>query len=529
MSDDLREAWLRGIAANPAAPADALVRLLDPAAGAIGPPLCESRDLPGAFLEVVLRHPDRTLRQALARNRHVDPVLLAPLAADPSGLVRARLAAGPWPRPRRVRPLPDETLVALMTATDGGADGRLTAGEIAAELESSRQIPLAFRRAMAGHPHPGIRIRATFDWTARNAAERRALLDDPDPEVRESARQHSWIVDPRAAEARLPTFGTLGRPSVLSRCALTPAVVDQCLADGTVWPLAVNPHTPPGALARLARHPDPRIRAQVAARPDLAPGPAAELRTDPDASVRLRARLRPATRTWSEHDALDWVLGHGLDCTCPIMDPLVGPDGGPSPEWIASCAVSEEPALRRVAASRPDLPAEPAAALARDEDEEVRIRLACHHPSAPAGLLLEVFTAHPVHRPHLRSLPGFPRAGTAHLVGHPDPEVRALAAVDPALPVPPLADPDPLVRRAAAANPSLTPSALEALLGDPRTAEGAAANPSLPAARMHALLDHCLGTTGTATATGEGPRERTGLPAEGQGAGSVAADTGSTR
>ncbi|MFD0531490.1 hypothetical protein ACFQ1I_40745 [Kitasatospora arboriphila] len=137
--------------------------------------------------------------------------------------------------------------------------------------------------------------------------------------------------------------------------------------------------------------------------------------------------------------------------------------------------------------------------LAQDDDEEVRIRLACHHPLAPPHLLLDVFVTRPAHREHLLTLPAFPRTGRTHLIGHPDPEVRALAAADPALPEPPVDDPDEAVRRAAAANPSLTPQALEPLLADLRTAEGAAANPSLPAARMHALLDRCL--TGGAAAT----------------------------
>ncbi|MGW7331058.1 hypothetical protein ACWGIU_21170 [Streptomyces sp. NPDC054840] len=77
-------------------------------------------------------------------------------------------------------------------------------------------------------------------------------------------------------------------------------------------------------------------------------------------------------------------------------------------------------------------------------------------------------------------------------IGHPDPQVRALAAADPTLPEPPVDDADEAVRRAAAANPVLTPEVLEALLADPRTAEGAAANPSLPVPCMHALLDRCL-------------------------------------
>ncbi|WP_223280879.1 hypothetical protein [Streptomyces antnestii] len=159
--------------------------------------------------------------------------------------------------------------------------------------------------------------------------------------------------------------------------------------------------------------------------------------------------------------------------------------------------MSEAPGLRRVAASWPGLSAELVVALAQDDDEEVRIRLACHHPLAPPHLLLDAFVTRPVHRPHLLTLPALPRTGWAHLIDHPDPEVRAMAAADPTVPDPPLEDPHVSMRQAAAANPNLTPETLEALLADPATAEGAAANPALPIPRMHALLDHCLNGTPT--------------------------------
>ncbi|MFG2823955.1 hypothetical protein ACGFX4_31575 [Kitasatospora sp. NPDC048365] len=487
MSDSLHEPWLRGIALNPAAPSDVLIRLMDRAAGEAGPLMCQGRNLPDAVIDAALRHPDRKIRRALARNRHVDPARLAPLATDPSTLVRGWLASGgPHPRPRWVRPLPDDILVALLTAQGGDGDGMLAANEIIAELDSSQQIPLSFYRSMADHEHPALRLRATLRWQSLAPAQREALLDDPDPAVREAAQDGNWVLDPERVEATLPSFAR-GKLSVFGSCALSPALVEQCFADGEVRPLTWNPHTPADALARLARHPEAQVRALVAARPDLAPDLVAELREDPDEAVRRRARLHPGPRTWAEYWAIEKVIGHGPDCTCPIVEP----GSEPTSDWYAACALSEEAELRRVAASSPLLPAELACTLAQDDDEEVRIRLACHHPLAPPHLLLDVFVTRPAHRPHLLTLPAFPRTGLSHLVGHPDPEVRALAAADPALPEPPVDDLDPSVCRAAAANPSLTPEALEALLADPRTAEGAAANPSLPVARMHALLDHC--------------------------------------
>ncbi|MDH2393919.1 hypothetical protein QCN29_35225 [Streptomyces sp. HNM0663] len=383
MSDSLRELWLRDIAFNTAAPADVLIRLLDEAAGEAGLLMCEGRDLPGAVTDAALRHPARRIRRALAGNRHVDPARLAPLASDPSGLVRAQLAGGTRPQPRWVRPLPDDILVTLLTAQDGGEDGRVTKQELVGELWSSRQIPPSFPRVMAGHDHPVLRLYATSQWQSLTAVQRKALLDDPDPAVREAARKVSRELDPEAVEADLPSIGSRSTSFVLGTCALSPAVVEQCFADDAVHPLARNRHTPADALARLARHPDAEICRLIATRPDLGPE-AAELRQDPDEDVRMRARLQPSIRTWAEFQAVHRVIGHGPDCTCPITKPATEP----SPDWYATCAASEEPVLRRVAASWLGLPAELVGTLALDDDEEVRIRLACHHPLAPPPLLL---------------------------------------------------------------------------------------------------------------------------------------------
>ncbi|MFE0674117.1 hypothetical protein [Streptomyces sp. NPDC058867] len=486
MSDSLRELWLRGVAFNAAAPAEVLIRLLDDRAGEAALAMCEGRDLPVAVLEAALRHPSVRIRRALACNLRVDPARLAPLASDPSGLVRAQLAGGTRHQPRWVRPLPTDILVTFLTAQDGGEDGRVTAQEIAGELWSSRQVPASFPRDVAGHDHPALRLYAAHQWLSLTPAQRTMLLDDPDPTVREAAHSGSRRLDPQQVAAILPSLAPRNRWFVLATSPLTPAVVEQCFAEGDLPPLARNRYTPAHTLARLARNPDAEIRRLVAARPDLDPEAAARLRQDPDGRVRLLARLHPSIRTWAEFEAVKWIVGHGLDCTCPITRPVTAPPC----DWYTACAASEEPVLRRVAASRPGLPAQLVGDLAQDEDEEVRVRLACHHPLAPPRLLLDVFVSRPAHRPHLLTLPAFPRTGTAHLAGHPDPAVRALAAADPALREPPLTDPDATVRRAAAANPALTPDTLESLLTDPRTAEGAAANPSLPVARMHALLGH---------------------------------------
>lgn len=266
-------------------------------------------------------------------------------------------------------------------------------------------------------------------------------------------------------------------------------MVQACLTSGrNLSGLAHNRHTPADAVALLARDPDPKIRARVAARADLTPALFAELAGDPDETVRSRARMQPLPRTWDQCDAVFAVRDLGVDHAGPIFEPHPELD----PDWYAARARSEHPAMRRLAATHTRLPAELVELLAADPDPDVRQALACHHPLAPPAILLDTFVARPPQRAHLLTLANLPRTGLGHLLDHEDAEVRALAAADVTLDEPPvrlLSDPEPLVRRAAAANPLLPGSTLSALLEDPGSAEGAAANPSLPAARLHELLD----------------------------------------
>lgn len=202
---------------------------------------------------------------------------------------RYALAGGPRPRPRRVRPLPDDILVTFLTAQGGGEDGMLTEHEITEELSASRRTPLSFYRAMAGHQHPELRVRATWRWQSRTPAQREALLDDPAPAVREAARGSVWELDPEAVEAKPPSFGSHGEAFVFGMCALTPELVEQCFADDTVLPLTWNRHTPADAVARLARHPGAKVREMVAGRPDLGPDLVTALSQDRDQDVRMCA------------------------------------------------------------------------------------------------------------------------------------------------------------------------------------------------------------------------------------------------
>ncbi|MFJ9945288.1 hypothetical protein [Streptomyces erythrochromogenes] len=488
-ASDLTDPWLRGVAANPGAPAEVLLRLLDPAAGAARQLLCEERSLPDEVVDAVVAHPEFKVRRSLARNAHVAPAGRGRLVEDPHVMVRATVAGGPRPRPRQQRPLPDDVLVTLLTAEDSGERELLTADEIRQELIASWQVTASFRYRMRRHEHPAVRELATGVWDMLTAEERQALLDDPDPDVRESAEYWVSAADPAGMGAVFPRPGHY-RWMVLNNYALSDAVLEEALSDAEFrWSVAGNPYTPPYAVARLARDADPEVRERVAARADLDPAVWAELAEDPHERVRTRARIQPLPRTQAECRAVDHETREGAhDCLCPILEPHTEPE----PDWYRACAESGEVMLRLAAAKCPTLPADLVARLAQDPHEEVRHRLASWHPLAPPGTVLAAFVARPRQRPHLLMQSRLPRTGLSRLLDHQDPEVRALAAADPTLRQPPvelLTDPDDRVRRAAAANPRFTGDALEALLHDPATAEGAAANPGLPAARLHALLD----------------------------------------
>ncbi|MFC9824499.1 hypothetical protein ACFWG6_27745 [Streptomyces erythrochromogenes] len=487
----LTDLWLRGVAANPGAPAEVLLRLLDPAAGAARQLLCEERGLPDEVVDAVVAHPEAKVRRSLARNAHAAPAHRGRLAADPHVMVRAAVAGGPRPRPRQQRPLPDGVLLTLLTAEDSGEPELLTVNEILQELMFSRQVTASFRYRMRGHEHPTVRGLATDVWSRLTAEDQEALLNDPDPDVRASAEYRVSAADPAGKGAVFPAPGHY-RWMVLNNYALSDAVLEAALADPEFrTSIAFNPYTPPHAVARLARDADPAVRECVAARADLDPAVWAELAEDPHERVRTRARVQPLPRTTAQCRAVDHEMKEDprdWDCVCPIPEPYTEPD----PDWYRACAESEEVMLRLAAARCPTLPADLVARLADDPHEEVRHRLASWHPLAPAETVLAAFVARPRQRPHLLMQSRLPRTGLSHLLDHEDPEVRALAAADPTLgraPVGLLTDPDDRVRRAAAANPLFTGDAVEALLHDPATAEGAAANPGLPAARLHALLD----------------------------------------
>lgn len=92
---DLPTRRLAGLALNPSAPEDALLRLLADGPTAVRMVLCRDRVLPDAVVDAVVEHPDRYARSFFARNPHVDPAQRVRLLEDPDWFVRAHLAEGP--------------------------------------------------------------------------------------------------------------------------------------------------------------------------------------------------------------------------------------------------------------------------------------------------------------------------------------------------------------------------------------------------------------------------------------------------
>lgn len=476
------ELRLAGLAVNPALPDRLLLRIL-----ADGPPaarmaLCGDRDLPEPVVDALVSHPDRRARAVFASSPHADPAQRARLVDDPEWLVRAHLAEGPAPHVERwPRPLPDETVVHMFTTYENDLLGGLY-----------RQSSRGLRRSMPTHPEAVLRGVGVGSWSVLPDEVRAALLDDPDPQVRESALLEVSHRDPGWVERELPDRSCHGRSHLLMNRALSRAVIDSVLTapvgkDDRAM-IASNASLPPDVVALLAGDPDPHVRERIARHSALGPAERAALAADPDPEVRLAVSVHPAL-TEAERAAIDY--------TAPEGDSFGFWPAPPEPRDLAAVrrnALSGHPVLRRRAASEHHLPPDLVALLAADPDLAVRVSLAQNHPEAPAALLLACFLEYTgSDRADLLTRPRFPTAGLAAHAGHEDPAVRALAARDPEAD-PDLVerltrDPDPAVRAALARHPNLPARRIAELLEDTELARYAAANPALDPSVMEALVD----------------------------------------
>ncbi|WP_035858157.1 HEAT repeat domain-containing protein [Kitasatospora cheerisanensis] len=173
--------WRAGLAANPAAPAKVLCRLLgDTADGGDGAGpgwLAVRPELPDCVLETALRHPHWRVRAALAERPGLPAGTLAALAADRERRVRrAAAAAG-----HRVA-LPPETLAAL--AADRDPDTRRLVPGCA-----GLPVELLVRLAQDGSPLVRAAAVGADSWAQLPPRVRTALRSDRDPAVRSAVQR----------------------------------------------------------------------------------------------------------------------------------------------------------------------------------------------------------------------------------------------------------------------------------------------------------------------------------------------------
>ncbi|WP_433113464.1 hypothetical protein [Micromonospora sp. CA-246542] len=482
----------RGLAGNPAAPVDVLLRLLDNHAEAVPAAFRRRADLPPAVVAAAIRHPVARVRGALAANPHVDPVIRLRLLDDPERRVFELVREDPD------LALPDRAFLrSLDRLVEQFRQGIMTSDELRGEafefgIRDRRAVPV-----VATHPEPLVRAAAVdllgnVPETSREQL-RETLLHDDVPEIR-AATAHFYAERERVQEpADLPGNGYAYR-DMLSSLRLSPTLIEHVLSGRDrgrgVDAMAANPNLPPEVVEALFDHPSADVRCGLAQRDDLTRAQLARLAADPDVSVRTAISVHPAlsemdraaididvtTAPYDRRTALFWH--NRAELPSPPLPPLAE---------SVRLAVSVNPLLRRRAAVDPRLPADVAAVLSDDPDSGVRTLLAHHHPSAPPDLLLRVYREYEhcqCRGSRLLALPNFPTAALARFAEDQAPAVRRLVARDPQAD-PTLVDrlthdPDAAVREAMAACPQLPADRIIELLDHAELAESAAANPSLP-------------------------------------------------
>jgi hypothetical protein len=508
LDDPAGDPVARGLAGNPVAPLDVLLRLLDDHAEAVPSAFRRRADLPPAVVAAAMRHPLARVRGAIAANRHIDPALRLRLLDDPERRVFALVREDPD------LALPDRAFMPhLDRLVEQFRRGIMTSADLRGEVIEVATRDRRAVRVVATHPEPLVRATAVelLGGLAETSREelRQALLHDDVPEVR-AATAHFHAERERVQEpADLPVNGYAYR-GLLSKLRLSPALIQYVLAaaDGRegVDAMARNPTLPPEVVEALFNHPSADVRRSLAERDDLTGAQLARLAADPDASVRTAASVHPEL-TEEERAAIDidvttapWDLGSDL---CWHMGWTLPPEPLPPLAESVRLATSVNPLLRRRAAIDPRLPAEVVTALADDSDSGVRALLAHHHPAAPPELLLRVFREYEYRRcgrGRLLALPNFPTAALARFADDEDPAVRRLVArdpqADPALVDRLTRDPDAAVRRAMAACPQLPVERIVDLLDDVELAEYAARNRALPVDVMRERLASCSPSQG---------------------------------
>ncbi|WP_285549179.1 hypothetical protein [Streptomyces lavendulae] len=464
--------FLRGLASNPSAPPEALVRLA--AANIDRTELARRRDLPAQAAVVLAGDEDANLRLELAANPNLPAEVQTVLARDVDARVRGRLAEG------------------AEYFTTVGVHGR----------HFPRPLSHDVYELLARDPQPKVRRALAFNRHLPDDI-RAGMLDDDDARTAAIAAAE-WDPAPtaRIGELLSRATGAFGRELLLLRLdgPLPAEVARGMLAD-------IDSSTDPANSAELLPYiaatadldaaltrrflPDPQLRAAVAANPTLAPEHVAALAHDPDNEVRAavvaRRGLDPVLREsvsveyddGSSGNTVEWLLDEDLS----------------EPDQLAF-ARSRHQVFRKTLAMRTDLSDEAVAILAADESFAVRLFVCERQPNAPGWLLAHVaadWTSYS--RWDMLAHKNFPADAATALARSDDPQDRVVAAAHPGLPIETiealLADGADYVRRRAATNPSIPTDRLITLLEADESAvvSGAAANRTLLAVTMHQVLD----------------------------------------
>jgi hypothetical protein len=223
-------ARLRGLAGNPALPADLLRRLVDEHANEVTTALTYRSEWTDDQVAALVSHPSRRIRLVLAEAPGLTPQQRTMLVEDPDTLVLDILAEGPdlfdtW----STDPLP------LLT-------------------------PAGYDRLLERRPEV---IRAF------------------------GGRRHRWVLPPHIRAALPPE-----RPVPTPPAPLTPDQLAERAADDSEWTraeVAADPDLPADLVAALAVDPSPQVRLAVSMRPELTE----EQRAAIDCHVGPDDRLRP--------------------------------------------------------------------------------------------------------------------------------------------------------------------------------------------------------------------------------------------
>ncbi len=490
---------------------------------------------------------DRELRQALAGNPALPPVLISRLIEGADDELAEFLARRTDLDPEQVRVLAarsDDIAAALARG------GLLDAGDVDEAVRPYTAMVLLdegrgrqeWAVAFAGDPDPKRRVSlaACPDLPAQVNL---LLAADHDFEVVAELACFTTDGDLLARLARHPDDGV--RVAVASNPDTPPWALAELVTDprsevihSLLGKAVDNPATPVGAVARLAGHQSSFVRRQLAGRGDLPVEAAERLATDPVPGVRAAVAEHPGLseatmrRLADDEDRevrrrvarnpsvpLD-LLGRAIRKTADGLLPRIAAAG---PDEVRELAGSPSPQLRMRLAERRDLPPEIRDRLARDPDAKV-VSAVAPHPGIPEELLRDMVARHGARViARVAANPDASAGLLTDLAGRgADPEASAglltdLAGrgADPDASAGPLTDlaghePSvPKVLRVIARRADAPAEVLELCLADVRARVIAAAHPNLPAARIVELI-----TAGAGGETDEADGGDIGLAAE---------------